>query len=205
MIRVLIKNVEGNAPYPYIDFKSEELVDAYISQVIASQHWGRNSYEKQISLDDSEVGYSFMRYETRIRNEDQSITLLDTPPPEGTDPESIISELKFGTVPAEVTFEKVDVTTEYNQRTLDEYTLDQVALADSQVSTLLKGFDKTTQLGDCLAAMYVYFNVAGTFTPSEIAEAKVMLDSNYTLYSQAKAIQAQMYQNIAAKKLSLGL
>lgn len=85
------------------------------------------------------------------------------------------------------------------------YVNDQVALADSQVSTLLQGFDKTTQLSDCMAAMYVYFNVPGTFTSTQIAQAKVTLDSNYTLYSEAKAIQSQMYQNIAAKKTSLGL
>lgn len=208
MFRVII-NIVGIENSPWLDFETQDLADDYISEVMNSQHWGKNAYEIQIGFNDDVSPYSSTRIESQyiIHNLDGTTTTqtVSSLPPQGTALEDIVYQRKFGTVPAQVTFEKVDVTTEYNQRTLDQYTLDQVALADSQVSTLLQGFDKTTQLSDCMAAMYVYFNVPGTFTTDQINQAKVTLDSNYTLYSEAKAIQSQMYQNIAAKKTSLGL
>lgn len=208
MFRVTINIVRTEVSY-WRDFGTQSLSDDYIQEMIATEHWGKNAYEIEIGMNDDVTPYSSTRIESKylVHNLDDTTTetVVSGLPPEGTLPEDIIYEKKFGTIPAEVTFSTTDVTQEYNQKAFDAYTLDRVAQADSEVSTLLQGYDRTTITADSLANLIDYLNLDGSRTSDEIAASKALILNSVSTYKQAKQIQAQMYTDIAAKKAELGL
>lgn len=184
-------------------------ISAWVSEGEAANWWGLPQREVSIGLTDDVTPYTSTRIESQylVYNGDGSTTTttVASAPPEGTAPSDIIYEKKFGTLAAEYTVAVSDVTVEYNQKALLDYSNAQYAAADAQVNTLLQGYDRTTILADNLAQLVIYMNIDGSQTVDSVAAAKTAVLTGLSVYNQLKAIQATMYANIAAQKASLGL